>query len=83
MTNIQAKLNALKREGIESATRRGHEMGPFHDNTYKRAEAHCMHCARGVWVTVNPPSDGIAIYGEAVVVNCDRRRTTKGDEWHR
>ena len=81
MTELQAVVNRLKADAKASAQWRGHDMGPWHDNSHKTAECHCLSCGRGVWVDAKPAPNGIDISGEAVALGCNKLRTVHVHEY--
>lgn len=69
------KLERLKREAREAATRRGHTLVRFYRNGIPAAEisgmsAECSQCGMSVTVRPKPMPNEIDIGGEAVALNC-------------
>lgn len=65
----------LRREAMESATWRGHQMGRWEiilggGTGAHRQQATCKKCGKQVVVDTNPPPNGIDIGGEAVALGC-------------
>lgn len=80
----QGTLNDLKASAAESATNRGHTLGPWDDEAvdchthaalpslpvHRRAKAACTNCGREVWVNTHPAPNGIDVHGEVVAIGC-------------
>lgn len=65
------KLNKLKKEAREAAEFRGHRLQRFRHDSKTNAYAYCATgCGMGVFVSTNPPPNGIDISGRAVAVQC-------------
>jgi len=65
------KIEALKKEAIESAKFRGHSLSRF--RTIRKGSwviSECWRCARQVSVKTNPLPNEAEIMGEAVAVGC-------------
>jgi hypothetical protein len=72
------KAQRLCKEAREAATWRGHDLGRFVPDPRNdrdaiwRGEATCQRegCTAYVCVDVNPPINGVEIYGTAMGLNC-------------
>ena len=75
-------LNKLKKEARESCEWREHKMGNFKlipttrygVSCKEKAEATCKACGMSVWVDTKPLPNGIDICGEAVALNCTKKK---------
>ena len=64
-------LTELIKDARESASWRGHSLGPFiGKKTEGRYSAWCSRCGKGVQIVENPGANEIDVSGEAVSLNC-------------
>lgn len=68
---MPTRLRELKREALESAIWRGHDMSRFKSLHPNAAEASCRKCGKLVIVNSKPMLNGIEIHGRAVALGCD------------
>ena len=65
------KLDKLKKEARQSATRRGHKLCPFNELSEGTVYAFCETCGKEVFVKEHPFPNEVDIDGEAVALNCN------------
>ena len=64
------RRDQLKREALEAAKRRGHEMKRFSNHSPSVAMADCRVCGASIYVNACPMPNDIDIAGAAVALNC-------------
>jgi len=72
-----SRRDRLRREAIEAATWRGHQLGKFWTSRYRpfKATANCLRCCCTVTINTRPEANEIDMAGDAVAVGC---RADKG-----
>jgi hypothetical protein len=67
---VTGNLEELKKEAMEAAEFRGHEMGPWEQEGSNQATSTCSVCGKTVTANAAPAPNDIDIGGGAVALNC-------------